>query len=447
MTYLVYGKEVGEKGTPHHQGFVVFKNQKRLSNMKDINGQAHWEIKSNKSTFAEASDYCKKDGDFVEYGTLPVEPRVKGNEANSDKWRSINDKAKEGDLDWIDQKYPKVFNQSYKNLKQMKVDYMKRKPNLDAVCGTWYYGPSGVGKTNLTTTLYPDAYLKRAQNKWFDAYQQEEVIVVDDLDDSHAYMGYELKKLADRYCYMVEVKNSSMYIRPKKCVVTSQYKIEEIWKNDPKTIEALTRRFTQVEVTKENRDMLAKCQSIIDESRNTIMDDITADQFDTLVVEAELEKMRNAKTIGARIAKQNKEIAMKKVNFDRMPKKMKPKNVYFPDAKLQLPVPLVVAPPEHFKKALERKNAMTTPPIPKPDMLPPPAPKRLKRKASIEIVEVHSSDSEPEECDKYEEMLEYERQYYEEPEYYDNPYESHSLEEMYCDEDLSDSENNSSDEY
>ena len=257
MTYLVYGEEVGESGTPHHQGFVVFKNKRLLSNVKDINGRAHWETKSPKSTYQEASDYCKKDGKYHEFGKLPEEPRVKGNKANHEKWRAINDKAKQGDLDWIDQQYPKVFNQSYRNLKQMRTDYMKRMEDLPDVCGTWFYGRTGVGKTKLVRTLYPDAYLKKPNNKWYDGYQYEEIVVIDDLDNTHDYMGYELKKLADAYCYLVEVKNSSMYIRPKQCIVTSQYTIRDIWSNDEETCAALERRFKQVEVTKENRDLLA----------------------------------------------------------------------------------------------------------------------------------------------------------------------------------------------
>ena len=132
MDYLIYGNEVGESGTPHHQGFVVFKQQKRIGNLKDINGLAHWEIAN--GTNQQAADYCKKDGDFLEFGECPPDPIKKaqpqGAKANQEKWRVINDKAKEGDLEWIDVNYPKVFNQSYRNLKQMKTDYMKRKPTL-----------------------------------------------------------------------------------------------------------------------------------------------------------------------------------------------------------------------------------------------------------------------------------------------------------------------------
>lgn len=62
--YLVIGKEVGEEGTPHLQGYIEFKTPKRFSTLKNINQRIHWEER--RGTAKQASEYCKKEGNFIE---------------------------------------------------------------------------------------------------------------------------------------------------------------------------------------------------------------------------------------------------------------------------------------------------------------------------------------------------------------------------------------------
>jgi hypothetical protein len=68
VAYLCFGKEVGESGTPHLQGFVSFKEKQTLRACTTHLGQAHFEVARN---VPKSIAYCKKDGDFTEYGQLP----------------------------------------------------------------------------------------------------------------------------------------------------------------------------------------------------------------------------------------------------------------------------------------------------------------------------------------------------------------------------------------
>ncbi len=69
IRYMVVGKEVGESGTPHLQGFIQMKAKKSLTQMKDIVGQrAHLK----KRRPQEAADYCKKDGNWEQKGEISV---------------------------------------------------------------------------------------------------------------------------------------------------------------------------------------------------------------------------------------------------------------------------------------------------------------------------------------------------------------------------------------
>lgn len=69
--YLVIGKEVGEAGTPHLQGFIIFSSRKRLNSVKQIVGaRAHCEAARGSSQ--QARVYCQKDGNFAEFGEFPI---------------------------------------------------------------------------------------------------------------------------------------------------------------------------------------------------------------------------------------------------------------------------------------------------------------------------------------------------------------------------------------
>lgn len=68
--FLVFGREVGETGTPHLQGFVRFKDRLRFDKVARLIPGAHLSVARN---VPKAAEYCRKDGDFEEFGELPVD--------------------------------------------------------------------------------------------------------------------------------------------------------------------------------------------------------------------------------------------------------------------------------------------------------------------------------------------------------------------------------------
>lgn len=68
--YLVYGKEIAPTTlTPHLQGFVILKKKQRISGLSKKGFKAH--LTPNDEKVDKASEYCKKDKDYIEFGSLP----------------------------------------------------------------------------------------------------------------------------------------------------------------------------------------------------------------------------------------------------------------------------------------------------------------------------------------------------------------------------------------
>jgi len=123
---------------------------------------------------------------------------------------------------------------------------MTKPTALDSVTGLWIHGKTGSGKTHSVVIQHPDRYIKPL-NKWWDGYQGEDVVHIDEICPDHTkWMAPYLKKWADKWPFDAEVKGGALQLRPKLIVVTANYKIEEMGfsEND---LPAILRRFRQVE--------------------------------------------------------------------------------------------------------------------------------------------------------------------------------------------------------
>eukprot|EP00798_Chlamydomonas_sp_ICE-L_P006068 gene6068-2670_t len=195
------------------------------------------QVRSLRTQSRRGYDYCTKEEDFTEHGEKPTTKRKKGEDEKL-RWENARTCAKEGRLDDID---ADIYCRLYKTIKEIKKDHMVKPEDADGVTGVWIYGPPGCGKSRGARADYPGAYLK-GQNKWWDGYQDEEAVILDDFDTGN--LGHHLKIWADRYSFLAEVKGGTLHIRPKKIVVTSNYSPEDPkFERDSEMTEAIKRRF------------------------------------------------------------------------------------------------------------------------------------------------------------------------------------------------------------
>lgn len=236
VRYLIVGREVGEEGTPHLQCYIYFQNAVIFDSLKKHFPRAH--IEACRGTPDQNIAYCSKGGDFSVYGTVPISTKRKG-EMGKEYWDNILDKAKKGKFEDLDSD---VVIRHYRTLRAIEKDFMPPVGDADDTTGIWYWGTTGSGKSMAARKNYPNAYLKMC-NKWWDGYQKQPFVIMDDFDKGHIHLGHHLKIWADRYAFLAESKGSAHQIRPEKIIITSNYHPSDIWGNEPQTLEPILRRF------------------------------------------------------------------------------------------------------------------------------------------------------------------------------------------------------------
>lgn len=246
VVYAVVGMEVGASGTPHYQGFLCFSQPKSLKQLREIFDKAHYEPK--RGTFQQAADYCKKDGNYYEWGTLPMDQDKRGaagKDAFEEMMRETIELVRAGNYKDIHAVMTTHIRAcEYRILKEQQ--QMRNLLTLDGdMEHVWYWGPAGTGKSLKARTENPGCYLKMC-NKWWDGYNGEDVVLIEDFDKNHNVLVHHMKIWADRYAFKAEVKGGCIDIRPKKIIVTSNYAPEEIW-HDLADLEPILRRFEVVE--------------------------------------------------------------------------------------------------------------------------------------------------------------------------------------------------------
>lgn len=230
--YCIAGAEVAPTtGAQHLQGYIQLRTKSRLGQLVKHSGtdRIHWEAARGDEESNTA--YCSKGGDIaVRWG----EPRITdGGKREGIRWDLVRQYAKSGEHEKIDDHAYIVY------CRNIDYIYQKNRPKQDTINGDlrhmWIYGPTGTGKSRSARTMLQnlvgdDWYLKQ-QNKWWDHYNKEEMVLIDDLEKEWARLAiHHIKQWLDRYPFNAEVKgNVIQHVRPKQFIITSNYHPYEIW--------------------------------------------------------------------------------------------------------------------------------------------------------------------------------------------------------------------------
>jgi hypothetical protein len=255
--YVGVGHELHEDGTDHLHALVLYdeKFTTKLQNYFDLTeGSAsyHGNYQGARNN-NDVLKYIKKNGDFVEEGEFvsnaqkDIQERALENKILLSK--PVNELVDEGLIHLSHAKLIHQAKELYSKLTQTPND------STNKIC-YWIYGTPGIGKSTFAfDKMYPgEAIYDKLINKWWDSYNNEDVVIIDDITPDHkGVMTYFLRRWADKRPFPGECKGGhTQQISFSRLVVTSNYLPKEIFAGDETTIEAIERRFKIVSIFKKS---------------------------------------------------------------------------------------------------------------------------------------------------------------------------------------------------
>lgn len=227
IIYSIIGLEhAPTTNTQHLQGYISFKNDKSMKNIKKGFNTNRVHLEMAKGNDLQNQKYCSKENVIYECG----KPQYKGkrNDLVTLKGTFKSGKFTAQELYLTYPQYTKLIDKilPYEETRNTA-------PNV-----IWIYGPSGSGKsryaqqiaTRLEVSHQYRTYYKSGNNKWFNGYDSHEITIINDIRQDTLQFN-ELLQLTDRHPVQVEIKGSSRQFKSEVIIITSSKHPRNIYKN------------------------------------------------------------------------------------------------------------------------------------------------------------------------------------------------------------------------
>lgn len=242
IQYYVVGKETcPDTKRKHLQGYIEFTKEHTFNKLQKNLKNIHFEGRL--GTQEEAIKYCKKEGDYQEYGT----PKQQGKRTDL---KIIIDDIQSGktNTDSIIINEPMLFHQYGRTLEKAEDIALRTRYRNWTTQGILYWGKTGTGKTyRAFQDFSPSTHyvLNLNDNGWWDGYKGQETVIINEFRGQITYS--ELLDLVDKYPKTVKRRGREpVPFLAKTLILTSPMRIEDIYhrlNDDKDSFDQFYRRF------------------------------------------------------------------------------------------------------------------------------------------------------------------------------------------------------------
>lgn len=225
-TFFICQGELSSTGTPHLQGYVEFRSNKRLSGMQAMLRGPHYEPRAPNSSREANVAYCSKEPRTTEVYQYGVDKQP----GKRSDLVVLHELIKQGKTEGeIAESNFALWARNYRAVDRYRVFFSKDKRNWHSFC-TVLWGPPGVGKSRIVASLAPDAYYvmrpAKGQAFFFDGYTGQEDVVIDEFTGSF-FPRVFMNSLIDRYPLRVQVKGGTVNFLARRIWVLSNFNPRE----------------------------------------------------------------------------------------------------------------------------------------------------------------------------------------------------------------------------
>jgi len=234
LKYAVYQYEQAETGTKHIQAFVIYKNGKRLKNVKQDFPIGHIE-KAHAQSNSICRDYCmKKDtriSDPVEIGDFS-EMRTRND---------IKEFHEMLDMGASNRQLKDLFLPLYSSygadkIERFRQDNLKDKYSTEFrdVKVTFIYGAERLGKTTYVYDKYPIKEICRVTNYKvgaFESYSSQNILLLDEFTGDHMALNF-LNNILDKYPLELPARFTNRTACFTHVYIVSNLSLTDLYKNE-----------------------------------------------------------------------------------------------------------------------------------------------------------------------------------------------------------------------